>query len=237
MYIRQSSRTYKGKTYINYVLVESILTPKGPRQKIICSLGDLRPRPHAEWLALAHKLSSALSGPADLLDTTAPDREFDLITALASRICGTPIALISLVDERRQWFKSNVGLNVSETNRNVAFCGYAILQREVLQVSDAKADKRFADNPLVTGNPHIRFYAGAPLVTENGFALGTVCVLDQKPHTLTKEQQESLTLISQLTMSLLDFRKKLREISKVASEREWLISELKRTADEKGGAS
>jgi GAF domain-containing protein len=156
---------------------------------------------------------------------------------LASRICGTPIALISLVDERRQWFKSNVGLNVSETNRNVAFCGYAILQREVLQVSDAKADKRFADNPLVTGNPHIRFYAGAPLVTENGFALGTVCVLDQKPHTLTKEQQESLTLISQLTMSLLDFRKKLREISKVASEREWLISELKRTADEKGGAS
>jgi GAF domain-containing protein len=107
----------------------------------------------------------------------------------------------------------------------------------VLHVSDAKMDKRFADNPLVTGDPHIRFYAGAPLVTENGLALGTVCVIDQKPRTLTKEQQESLTLISQLTMSLLDFRKQLREISKVASEREWLISELRRKTDEKGGAS
>jgi GAF domain-containing protein len=160
-----------------------------------------------------------------ILDT-APDREFDLITALASRICGTSIALISLVDERRQWFKSNIGLDVSETNRNVAFCGHAILQREVLQVSDAQTDRRFADNPLVTGNPHIRFYAGAPLLTENGLALGTVCVLDQKPRTLTKEQEESLALISQLAMSLLDFRKKLREISKVASEREWLIDEL-----------
>jgi GAF domain-containing protein len=171
-----------------------------------------------------------------ILDT-APDREFDLITALASRICDTPIALISLVDERRQWFKSNIGLNVSETNRNVAFCGHAILQREVLHVSDAKMDKRFADNPLVTGDPHIRFYAGAPLVTENGLALGTVCVIDQKPRTLTKEQRESLTLLSRLAMSLLDFRKQLREISKVTSEREWLISELRRTTDEKGGAS
>jgi GAF domain-containing protein len=171
-----------------------------------------------------------------ILDT-APGREFDLITALASRICDTPIALISLVDERRQWFKSNIGLNVSETNRNVAFCGHAILQREVFHVSDTKMDKRFADNPLVTGDPYIRFYAGAPLVTENGLALGTVCVIDQKPRTLTKEQRESLTLISQLTMSLLDFRKQLREISKVASEREWLINELRRTTDEKGGAS
>ena len=171
-----------------------------------------------------------------ILDT-APDREFDLITALAARICDTPIALISLVDERRQWFKSNIGLNVSETNRNVAFCGHAILQREVLHVSDAKMDKRFADNPLVTGDPHIRFYAGAPLVTENGLALGTVCVIDQKPRTLTKEQRESLTLLGQLAMSLLDFRKQLREISKVASEREWLISALRRTTDGKGGAS
>src|ERR1017187_5343616 len=86
MYIRQSSRTYKGKTYINYVLVESILTPKGPRQKIICSLGDLRPRPHAEWLALAHKLSSALSGQADLLDTPAPDSEWqDLLAQSGGR--------------------------------------------------------------------------------------------------------------------------------------------------------
>src|ERR1017187_2872920 len=85
MYIRQSSRTYKGKTYINYVLVESILTPKGPRQKIICSLGDLRPRPQAEWLALAHKLSSALSGQADLLDTPAPDSELqDLVAKVQS---------------------------------------------------------------------------------------------------------------------------------------------------------
>src|ERR1035441_4278819 len=86
MCIRQSSRTYKGKTYINYVLVESILTPKGPRQKIICSLGDLRPRPHAEWLALAHKLSSALSGQADLLDTPAPDNELQDLLAKVKAI-------------------------------------------------------------------------------------------------------------------------------------------------------
>src|ERR1017187_4966582 len=99
MYIRQSSRTYKGKTYINYVLVESILTPKGPRQKIICSLGDLRPRPHAEWLALAHKLSSALSGQADLLDTPAPDSELqDLLaqgqSAAPPSLVPVPAALV-----------------------------------------------------------------------------------------------------------------------------------------------
>jgi GAF domain-containing protein len=163
-----------------------------------------------------------------ILDTQ-PDTEFDLITVLASKICDVPIALVSLVDERRQWFKSKIGLNVSETNRNIAFCGYAILQRDVMEVRDARADQRFAGNPLVTSDPHIRFYAGAPLVTADEHALGTVCVLDDKPRTLTGQQRESLSILSQLTMAILNFRKEIREVSKLASEREWLIDELNQT--------
>jgi GAF domain-containing protein len=160
-----------------------------------------------------------------ILDTP-PDAELNLITTLASRICSTPIALVSLVDERRQWFKSKFGLSMAETDRNIAFCGHAILQWDVMEVGDARADHRFADNPLVTADPSIRFYAGAPLMAENGCALGTVCVLDYSPRTLTSEQRSSLSMLGELTMGVLNFRKKLQEISRVASEREWLINEL-----------
>jgi GAF domain-containing protein len=160
-----------------------------------------------------------------ILDTP-PDAELNLITTLASRICSTPIALVSLVDEHRQWFKSKVGLSMAETDRNAAFCSHAILQQDVMEIGDAKADQRFADNPLVTEAPFIRFYAGAPLVAENGCALGTVCVLDYSPRTLTGEQRSSLSMLGELAMGILNFRKKLREISKIAFEREWLINEL-----------
>ena len=161
-----------------------------------------------------------------ILDTQ-PDAEFDLLTALASQICATPIAMMSLVDKDRQWFKSKIGVSISETRRDIAFCAHAILQRDVMEVDDASADKRFADNPLVTSSPHIRFYAGAPLVTKEGCALGVMCVLDRKPRKLSNEQRTWLSMLSQLAMAILDFRKKLGEVSKVASEREWLITELK----------
>jgi GAF domain-containing protein len=161
-----------------------------------------------------------------ILDTP-PDAEFDLLTVLASQICAVPIAMMSLVDEHRQWFKSKIGVSISETRRDIAFCAHAILQRDVMEVDDASADKRFADNPLVTSSPHIRFYAGAPLVTKEGCALGVMCVLDRKPRKLSNEQRTWLSMLSQLAMAILDFRKKIGEASKVAFEREWLITELK----------
>lgn len=129
-----------------------------------------------------------------ILDTD-PEERFDRVTRLARRIFGTPIALVSLVDSDRQWFKSLQGLEVSETPRDVSFCGHAILDDKPMVVNDAQADKRFDDNPLVTQDPHIRFYAGCPLSAPDGSKLGTLCIIDREPRELS---DEDLTLLQEL---------------------------------------
>lgn len=126
----------------------------------------------------------------DVLDTP-PEERFDRLTRLAKRMFGVPIALVSLVDENRQWFKSRIGLDASEASRDISFCGHAILGDEVFIVPNALEDQRFADNPLVSSDPNIRFYAGCPL-SLNGHKLGTLCIIDQKPRSLDKEDIEAL---------------------------------------------
>lgn len=126
-----------------------------------------------------------------LLDTE-PEERFDRLTRLAKRIFDVPIAVISMVDEHRQWFKSRQGLDACETDRSLAFCAYALLQDEILEVIDAREDARFADNPLVTGTPHIRFYAGAPVRNRDGYVLGTLCLIDTRPRRLSDSERASL---------------------------------------------
>jgi PAS domain S-box-containing protein len=142
---------------------------------------------------------------------TPPEEAFDNLTALAAQICKAPIALISLVDENRQWFKSKFGLTVSETARDISFCGHAIPQSGLFIVPDATRDERFADNPLVTAEPRIRFYAGAPLVSPEGQPLGMLCVLDRVPRKLSSSQQESLRVLSRQVMAQLELRRHSRE--------------------------
>ncbi|MFL9916770.1 sensor domain-containing diguanylate cyclase [Paraburkholderia fungorum] len=127
----------------------------------------------------------------NILDTL-PEERFDRLTRLAKRLFDVPIALVSLVDADRQWFKSCVGMAASETSRDVSFCAHALLDDEILMVPDTLADVRFHDNPLVTDNPNIRFYAGCPLTVPNGSKLGTLCLIDTKPRGLDEEERELL---------------------------------------------
>jgi anti-sigma regulatory factor (Ser/Thr protein kinase) len=154
-----------------------------------------------------------------ILDTE-PERHFDDLTLLASQICGTPIALITLVDAHRQWFKSRVGLSRTETSRAISFCSHAIEQDDLFVVPDASEDARFRDNPQVTGDPHIRFYAGAPLVTPDGHALGTLCVVDRVARTLTPEQVEALEALRRQAQALLELRVNLADLERALAERD-----------------
>jgi PAS domain S-box-containing protein len=162
----------------------------------------------------------------DILDTLH-EEAYDEITQLASSICNTPISLISLVDDHRQWFKSHFGLNVRQTPAEHAFCSYAIMTPStVMEVEDATSDARFHNNPLVTGDPKIRFYAGAPLITEEGVALGTICVIDRVPKTLTDNQRNALQILSKQVMRLLDTHKMNRRYESLFESTSDLIYEL-----------
>jgi GAF domain-containing protein len=145
----------------------------------------------------------------EVLDTV-PEEIFDDLTELAALICDAPISLISLVDEDRQWFKSKFGTSVSETSRGVSFCAHALTGVDLLIVPDATRDRRFSTNPLVTADPKIRFYAGAPLVTPDGYVLGTLCVLDTKPRELRLVQQKALQLLARHVVSQLELRRRSR---------------------------
>lgn len=149
---------------------------------------------------------------------TLPEKEYDAITQLASYICGTPIALVSLLDKERQWFKSSVGLGASETPREISFCQYAIMGEEVYEVTNALENKLFAANPLVTGNPDIRFYAGAPLKDSDGFNLGSLCVIDTVQRTLNTEQKNALKLLANQVVLLLQLRKKNADLNNTQKE-------------------
>jgi len=146
-----------------------------------------------------------------VLDTD-PVAPLDNLTALAAQICDAPISLVSLVDERRQWFLSRFGLEPRETPREHAFCAHAISNPDLFEVHDAAADARFATNPLVTGAPNIRFYAGMPLRNEDGFALGTLCVIDRRPRTLTSAQRGALRALRDFVMAHLELRRKTLQL-------------------------
>tara|TARA_B100000497_G_scaffold113377_1_gene135116 strand:+ start:531 stop:2159 length:1629 start_codon:yes stop_codon:yes gene_type:complete len=145
----------------------------------------------------------------EILDTL-PEQSYDNLTFLASQICGTPIALVSLIDQDRQWFKSRVGLEAVQSPRDISFCGHAILTDQLFVVNDTSKDNRFYDNPLVVGSPHIGFYAGAPLITPEGENIGTLCVIDTEPRDLSYNQKKSLLALARQVMVLLELRLSLQ---------------------------
>jgi anti-sigma regulatory factor (Ser/Thr protein kinase) len=162
-----------------------------------------------------------------ILDTE-PEQRFDDLTLLASQICGAPIALITLVDAERQWFKSRVGLSQRETSRTISFCSHAIEQRGLFVIKDATQDARFRNNPQVTGGHRIRFYAGAPLVTPEGHALGTICVIDHVPRDLTADQRLAMEALRRQVEAQLELRRNLLDLERALAERDRAETEQRR---------
>ncbi|NNM68083.1 MAG: GAF domain-containing sensor histidine kinase [Spirochaetales bacterium] len=159
----------------------------------------------------------------NILDTDF-EQAYDDLTQLAGKICQAPIALISLLDEKRQWFKAVTGLGVRETSRDLAFCAHAIVRGSPFIVSDAARDERFSDNPLVTGDPNIRFYAGIPLVTAKGHALGTLCAIDRKPRELTQDQLDALKILAGQVVRLFELRAKNIALEKSNQQKAYILS-------------
>ncbi len=154
-----------------------------------------------------------------ILDTE-PEQRFDDLAMLASQICGTPIALITLVDADRQWFKARVGLSATSTSRSASFCTHAMTQRELFYIPDATHDERFRDNPMVTGEPNIRFYAGASLSAREGHPLGSLCVIDKVPRTLTRDQADALEALRRQVEAQLELRRNLIDLEAALADRD-----------------
>ncbi|MFO1488192.1 MAG: GAF domain-containing protein [Verrucomicrobiota bacterium] len=167
----------------------------------------------------------------DVLDTV-PERVFDDLTELAAKICNAPIALISLIDEERQWFKAKVGISVQETSRDISFCSHAIQSDGLFLVPNAAKDPRFAQNPLVTSDPKIRFYAGMPLVTPDGHALGTLCVIDKVPRQLRPEQEQALIILARHVMIQLEIRRHAKELAETRRTQDEMVRTLEQTREE-----
>ncbi len=172
-----------------------------------------------------------------ILDTK-PEQAFDDLTLLASQICETPIALITLLNDERQWFKSRVGTSLTQTARSVAFCAHTIEQDDLFVIPDTLADDRFRENPLVVGDPWVRFYAGAPLITHDGHALGGLCVLDRVPRVLTPGQQAALHALGRQVVAQLELRLNVDELAQALRERDRaeeaerrLVQELRASLD------
>lgn len=182
------------------------------------------PRASQNQMAEESRLAALCS--YNILDTL-PEKEFDDIVRLVSYICDVPVALISLVDRDRQWFKADKGMDITQTSREVSFCAHALDQEDLFVVPDATLDERFAANPLVTGDLGIRFYAGAPLLTPEGKVLGALCAIDRKPRTLTAEQQEALMTLGRQVMSLFELRRRIAEQKQIMQERGKVIERLR----------
>lgn len=176
--------------------------PKGfsKTASYVCNIKLLYPKPSNE----AARLEALRQ--YRILDS-GNEQLYDDVVTLAAHLCDTPMATISLLDEDRQWFKAKVGLPIDGTPREHAFCTHAIMHSEVMIVEDATADDRFRDNPLVTGDPHVRFYAGAPLATPDAYNVGTICVLDSRTRVLNNEQRDSLEVLGRVVVTMLEQRK------------------------------
>ena len=174
----------------------------------------------------------------EILDTPA-ESGFDDLARLAANLCGTPMALVTFIDADRQWFKASVGLSIEETPRDVSFCAHAILGSDVFVVPDAASDARFLDNPFVTGDAHVRFYAGAPLIASRGHALGAICVIDRVPRQLTTLQETALAALSRQVVAQLELRRSTTSVVSAADRKraEDLLRALTEgTASVTGGA-